>query len=186
MSVGLDGPWRPGGWQAPLAGVTVVEVREVDPPDGVQEPLHGYFDVVALHHFGARRGASWGVIRRGGGSKNIIKRSRAGTGVEESQLERAYRLEPLMAVLAVVAVRLLSAKMLARSRPESFEAAPSFGPQMLDVLEKKLGRPKGGWTNRNVLIQHRGAFGRIYGAQGRWNARLADHLARLAAADVDV
>ena len=70
--------------------------------------------------------------------------------MEDSQLERAYRLEVLVAVLAVVAVRLLSAKLLARGRPESFEAARSFGPQMLDVLEKKLGVPKGGWTNRNV------------------------------------
>ena len=55
-------------------------------------------------------------------------------------------------VLAVVAVRLLSAKMLARSRPESFEASRSFGPEMLALLEKKLGRPPGGWTNRNVII----------------------------------
>jgi hypothetical protein len=31
----------------------------------------------------------------------------------------------------VVAVRLLNAKMLARSRPESCEAATSFGPSLL-------------------------------------------------------
>src|SRR5204863_3907326 len=80
------------------------------------------------------------------------KALKSGAGVEESQLERGYRLEPLIAVLAVVAVRLLSTKMLARSRPNSFEAAKSFGPQMLEILQKKLGKPKGGWTNQNVLV----------------------------------
>jgi hypothetical protein len=61
-------------------------------------------------------------------------------------------LEALIAVLSVVAVRLLSTKFLARSRPESFEAAESFGPEMLALLENKLGKPKGGWTNANVLL----------------------------------
>ena len=58
----------------------------------------------------------------------------------------------LIGVLAVVAVRLLSTKMLARSQPDSFEAAASFGPEMLGLLERKLGQPKCGWTNKNVLI----------------------------------
>lgn len=80
------------------------------------------------------------------------KALKSGAGVEESQLERGDRLEPLIAVLAVVAVRLLSTKLLARSRPESMEAAASFGPQMLGILEKKLGKPQAGWTNANVIV----------------------------------
>ncbi len=72
--------------------------------------------------------------------------------MEDSQLERGYRLEPLIAVLAVVAVRLFSTKLLARSRPESFEAAQSFGPEMIDLLEHKFGQPKGGWTNQKLLV----------------------------------
>ena len=83
--------------------------------------------------------------------------------MEESQLERGYRLEPLIAVLAVVAVRLLSTKMLARSRPDSFEAAESFGPEMLELLEKKFGQLNGGWTNQNVLV----ATARLGGFIGR-------------------
>jgi len=78
-------------------------------------------------------------------------------------LERADRLEPLIAVLAVVAVRLLSTKLLARSRPGSFEAAASFGPEMVALLERKLGEPKGGWTNRNLLR----AVARVGGFIGR-------------------
>ena len=83
--------------------------------------------------------------------------------MEESQLERGYRLEALIAVLAVVAVRLLSTKMLARSRPEGIEAAASFGPEMLAVLEKKFGKPKGGWNNHNVLV----STARVGGFLGR-------------------
>ena len=83
--------------------------------------------------------------------------------MEESQLERADRLEPLIAVLAVVAVRLLSTKLLARSRPGSFEAAASFGPEMVALLERKLGEPKGGWTNRNLIR----AVARVGGFIGR-------------------
>lgn len=58
--------------------------------------------------------------------KEYHKALKSGAGVQESQLEKAHRLEPLIGVLAVVAVRLLSTKMLARSRPETFEAASSF------------------------------------------------------------
>jgi hypothetical protein len=80
------------------------------------------------------------------------KALKSGAGVEASQLEQAHRLESLIAVLAVVAVRLLGAKLLARGRPESFEAAASFGSQMLAILEQKLGKPQSGWTNQNVII----------------------------------
>ena len=80
------------------------------------------------------------------------KALKSGAGIEDSQLERADRLESLIAVLAVVAGRLLGAKLLARARPETFEAAARFGPEMLALLEQKIGPPHGGWTNRNVLI----------------------------------
>jgi hypothetical protein len=80
------------------------------------------------------------------------KALKSGVGVEQSQLERGYRLESLIAILAVVSVRLLSTKLIARSQPESFEAAASFGPEMLAILEKKFGKPKGGWTNQNVMV----------------------------------
>ena len=150
VRVDLDGPWRPGGWQEPLRDVGVVEVREVHPPSGV-EPLHWILltslpcgTMAAAARVVGRYCARWWV-------EEYHKALKSGAGVEESQLERAGRLEPLIAVLAVVAVRLLSTKMLARSRPESFEAEQSFGPEVLGILEKKIGVPKGGWTNRNLI-----------------------------------
>jgi hypothetical protein len=152
VRVDLDGPWRPGGWQPPLQNVGVIEVKEVCTPPDVKQPLHWILltslscaTAVEAQRVVGRYAARWWI-------EEYHKALKSGAGVEESQLERGYRLESLMAVLSVVAVRLLSAKLLARSRPESFEASASFGPEMLTILQKKLGKPKDGWTNQNVII----------------------------------
>lgn len=152
VRVVLDGPWRPGRWQDPLPGVWAVEAREVNAPEGVTEPLHWRLltslpcDTWAqARRVVGRYTARWLV-------EEYHKALKTGAGVEDSQLETGDRLEALIGVLAVVAVRLLSTKLLARSRPDSFEATESFGPQMLAILEHKWGLPQGGWTNRNVLV----------------------------------
>ena len=152
MQVDWDGPWRPGGRQPPLRGGWVLEVREVDAPDGVEEPLHWILlaSLPCRNLAAARRvlgyyTARWWV-------EEYHKALKSGAGVEDSQLQRGERLRALIAVLAVVAVRLLSTKMLARSRPEGTEATESFGPQALAILEQRYGRPKEGWTNRGVLV----------------------------------
>jgi len=152
VQVDLDGPWRPGGWQEPLRGVWVVEVQEVHAPEGVEEPLHWVLltSLPCRTLAEARRivgcyTARWWV-------EEYHKALKSGAGVEDSQLERGGRLEPLIAVLAVVAVRLLNTKLLTRSRPEGTEARESFGKEALAILESKFGRPKGGWTNQNVLV----------------------------------
>ena len=152
VPVDLDGPWRPGGWQEPLRGVWVLEVQEVQAPAGVEEPLHWVLltslpcgILAEARRVVGRYTARWWV-------EEYHKALKSGAGVEDSQLEQAGRLEPLIAVLAVVAVRLLSTKLLARSRPEGWEAKESFGPEALAILELKFGRPKGGWSNQNVLV----------------------------------
>jgi hypothetical protein len=159
----LDGPWRPGGWKDPLADIAVVEAREIDPPEGIKEPLHWILltslpcaTLAAARRVVGRYTARWWI-------EEYHKALKSGAGVEQSQLERGDRLEPLIAILAVVAVRLLNTKMLARSRPDSFEAAQSFGLEMLTILEKKIGRPKNGWTNQSVLV----ATARLGGFLGR-------------------
>ena len=151
VRVDLDGPWRPGGWQAPLRDLGAVEVSEMHAAEGVKEPLH-WILLTSLPCI------TWSQVQRVVGCytarwwiEEYHKALKSGTGVEQSQLTQAGRLEPLIAVLAVVAVRLLSTKMLARSRPESCEAAASFGSEMLNLLANKLGPPKDGWTNRNLI-----------------------------------
>lgn len=132
--------------------MTVVEVTEIDAPEGVREPLHWILlsslpcrSLAQARRIVGRYAARWWV-------EEYHKALKSGAGVEESQLARAGRLEPLIAVLAVVAVRLLNTKMLARSRPEGLEAQQSFGPEALAILEAKFGQPKGGWSNQKVLV----------------------------------
>ena len=152
VQVDLEGPWRPGGQQPPLRGVWAVEVREVQAPEGVKEPLQWTLltslpcrTLAQTQRVVGRYTARWWV-------EEYHKALKSGAGVEDSQLERGGRLEPLIAVLAIVAVRLLNTKMLARSRPEGTEAKESFGPEALAILKKRFGRPKGGWNNQNVLV----------------------------------
>ena len=148
--VDLDGPWRPGGWQPPLKSITAIEVREINgPKDG---ELHWILLTslacstgVEIQRVVGRYCARWWI-------EEYHKALKSGTKVEESQLEAAERLEALIGVLSVVAIRLLSAKMLARARPEEFQARESFGPEVIKLLERKFGEPKGGWTNQNLII----------------------------------
>jgi hypothetical protein len=163
VRVDLDGPWRPGGWQAPLPDLGVVEVREVAPPAGVKEPLHWLLLTTLPCSTWAQAQRVIGYYLARWWIEEYHKALKSGTGVETSQLETADRLEPLIGILAVVATRLLSAKLLARSRPQSSEAATSLGPTLLALLEKKLGPPKEGWTNRNLIR----AVARVGGFIGR-------------------
>jgi hypothetical protein len=144
--VQLQGPWRPGGQQPDLS-VNVVEAREVDAPAGV-EPLHWLLLTslpctkwMQVRRIVARYGARWWV-------EEYHKALKSGAGVEDSQLERAYRLESLIAVLAV---RLLNAKWLARTRPDELVDPQIFGPQALAILAVMFGEPKGGWTHQSAL-----------------------------------
>jgi len=152
MQIDLDGPWRVGGWQPELRGLWAVEVREVHAPETVKEPLHWILltslpcpSWAAVQRVVGRYTARWWV-------EEYHKALKSGAGVEQSQLERGYRLEPLIGVLAVIAVRLLATKFLARSRPDSLEAVQDFSPEALAILEHNFGRPKGGWTNQTLLI----------------------------------
>ncbi len=80
------------------------------------------------------------------------KALKSGAGVEDSQMERAYRIESLVAVLGIVAVRLLNTKWLARTRPDEPVDAKIFGPELLAILAATFGQPKNGWTHRSALI----------------------------------
>ena len=152
VPVDLAGPWRPGGWQPALRGVWALEVREVGAPATVTAPLHWVLltslpcrTLAETRRVVGRYAARWWV-------EEYHKALKSGTGVEHSQLASGGRLAPLIAVLAVVAVRLLSTKLLARGRPEGIEALTIFGPEALTLLERKFGRPAEGWNNRTVLV----------------------------------
>lgn len=148
----LAGPRRPGGCPAPLPDVGVVEVLEVAAPAGVRQPLHWFLltslpcaTLAEARQVAGCQAARWRV-------EEYHKGLRCGVREEAGKLGWAGGLEPLMAMLGVEAVPLLNAKILALSRPDSFESAPLFEPLLLEILEQKHGRPKGGWTNARLLV----------------------------------
>ena len=79
------------------------------------------------------------------------KALKTGTGIQDSQLRTAQRIEALLAILAVVAVRLLNRKLLATTRPTEAVEMEELGPETLLILEAAFGRPEAGWTNRLLL-----------------------------------
>ncbi len=160
--VGLSGPWRPGGWQADLGGINVIEVREINPPAEV-EPLHWILltslpcnSLTEVRRIVGRYCARWHI-------EEYHKALKSGAGVEESQLEKAHRLETLIAVLALVAVRLLNTKLLAKACPDQAVEAKQISAEGLSILEKRFGKPKGGWTQSTFWV----AVARLGGFIGR-------------------
>ena len=148
--VKLKGPWRPWGVQEEVA-VNVVEARELAPPPGA-EPLHWILltslpcqELEQLKRIVRRYALRWWI-------EQYHKALKSGAGIEESQLEKEFRIENLLAVLAVVAVRLVNTQWLARNRPDEPVEAQSFGATALKILSVKFETPKDGWTNRSVLI----------------------------------
>ena len=146
----LKGPERPGDAK-PAFTVNVVEAREINPPPGVQAlhwtlltslPCQRWAEAQRIV---GRYTARWWI-------EEYHKALKSGTGVEDSQMEKAHRLETLTAVLAIVAVRLLNAQWLARARPDEAVEADAFGPQALAILAAEWGEPPGGWTHRSALV----------------------------------
>src|SRR5690242_2830917 len=164
--VRFRGPERPDG-DKPDFAVNVVEVREVD---AIQEgePLHWILltslacqRLSEVKRIIGRYTARWWI-------EEYHKGLKSGVGAEDSQMERAYRIENLVAVLAIVAVRLLNAKWLARCRAEEPVAGEVFAPEALKLLEARFGRPDGGWTHRAALV----AVARLGGFLARKRAGL--------------
>ena len=148
--VSLCGPYRGGQRMEPVT-VNAIEVRESAAPQGV-EPLHW----VLLTCLACER---WSEIQRVIGRycarwwvEEYHKALKTGAGVEDSQLEKQSRIESLVAVLAIVAVRLVNLKFLARSQPDTPVDPKLFGKSALQILERQFGPPpQGQWTYRELL-----------------------------------
>jgi hypothetical protein len=79
------------------------------------------------------------------------KALKSGAHVEASQLETRQRLEALLGILAVVAVRLLRTKLLARTHGDEPIRSEDFGEEAVAILSRRYGEPEGGWTHHTLL-----------------------------------
>lgn len=159
LRVSLQGPYRRGQRMEDFT-VNVLEVRESSPPEGNQPLLW-----ILLTSLSCQR---WSEIQRVIGRycarwwvEEYHKALKSGVGVEQSQLEKQYRVESLIAVLAVVAVRLINLKFLARARPDEPVDVKLFGKRTLQLLEKRFGPPvQSEWTHRQLVraIARMGGF----------------------------
>lgn len=149
-TVTLRGVWRPGGARPDLT-LQVVQASEIEVPAGA-EPIHWVLltslPVPALAQ--ARRVV--GRYTRRWLIEEYHKALKTGARVERSALESAERLRALLAVLAVVAVRLLNTKLLARARPDELVDPVAFGPAAVAILSAEVGAPAGGWTQAGLLL----------------------------------
>ena len=161
--VTLRGPQRPGGRLEPET-MNVVEVREVDPPEGVEAihwvlltswPIDNLKAALRVARSYARR---WVI-------EEFHKALKSGVGAEDSQLTNARSIQALVGILAIIALRLMNMKLLSRTRPDERLQEEAIGAEALLLLEKKYRAPKGGWTNRTVLT----AIARIGGYLARKN-----------------
>lgn len=148
-TVRLRAPWRPGGAAEPRT-VSIVEAKEVNAAAG-EDPIHW----VLLTSWACGTEEQALRVVRGYTRRWLIeeyhKALKTGTGIEDSQLDKAQRIGALLGILAVVAVRLLSRKLLATTRPHEAVDRGEVGAEVLELLEATFGRPAEGWTNRTVL-----------------------------------
>jgi hypothetical protein len=148
-TVRLRAPWRPGGPMEPRT-VSIVEAKEINPGPG-DDPIHW----VLLTSWACRTEQEAMRVVKAYCRRWVIeeyhKALKTGTRVEDSQLRGGQRIETLLGILAVAAVRLLNRKLLATTRPDEAVAIEEVGETMLAILEGTFGRPPEGWTNRKVL-----------------------------------
>jgi len=149
-TVTVRGPWRPGG-RLPSKKINVVEVREVKAPKGVTPvhwvllttwPVENFEQILRVVKAYAKR---WLV-------EEYHKVLKTGVKVESSQLSTAERIQALLGILSVVSVRLLNAKLLARTQPERPVSSEEFGAEAMMILDRKFGKPDGGWTCGPLIV----------------------------------
>jgi Transposase DNA-binding/Transposase Tn5 dimerisation domain len=135
----------------------VVEVREQNPPKGVP-PLRW---VLYTSHAVKTFEDAWRVIgyyEKRSLIEEYHKALKTGCRVEERQYRTAQRLEAITGFLAIMALRLLQLKSVARTEPD--RPAEQIVPQLwIDVLQIQRRQPKQRWTVRKFFRELAGLGG---------------------------
>lgn len=158
----IQSPQRPGHGQGALSGIpcTVVRVYEENPPEGV-EALEWFLlcdEEVATFDQARERGliyATRWVI------EEFHKALKTGLGAEKLQLESGKALFAAVAIMSVVALRLVQLRETLRLDPEAPAEQSGFSPLELRVLAAATNKtPR---TVRDAAL----ALGRLGGHLGR-------------------
>jgi hypothetical protein len=160
-AVVLRPPYR-AGHRPPARELFVVEAREVDARATDQEIR--WLLLTSLNcgrYHEARRiielyACRWLI-------EEYHKALKTGAGIEHSQLEEGRRIEALLGILSLVAVRLLDLKLQAAASPDAALSARQIEPEALQILEAEFGVPPGGWSQRYLWL----AVARLGGFLGR-------------------
>jgi len=142
LPVGLRSPLRPGFSPGKLPPIecTVVRVFELEPPAGV-EPLEWVLltDVVvetfeAALEVALKYSTRWLI-------EDFHKALKTGMGAERLQLETAERLFATIAIMSLVALRLVGLREAVRINPDAPAEQSGLSELELKVLRVKLKRP---------------------------------------------
>lgn len=145
----LRPPWRPDGKLPVLGAINVVEIAETGrTPKGVK-PLH-WILLTSLPAETFDQAVSIAKIyRKRWLIEEYHKALKTGTGIEESQLETMGRVDALLGISAVLAVRLLALK---NRRDSDLAFTPEGDEELyLKILTAQGYKPKGRWTEREYL-----------------------------------
>lgn len=133
-------PWLKSQSPKPIA-MNVVCVREIDAPEGVEPVEWILYTLLPVDTFAK----AWLVIEYYETPwlvEEFHKAFKTVTSVKKRQLKDTKRLEPMVAMMSMVAVRLLPLKTLANSEPDrpARTVIPQQWLQMLKAVRKKLRR----------------------------------------------
>jgi hypothetical protein len=158
----LSAPWRPGYGRSgkppiPCTAVRVWEVAAPDPTDRLEWILlcdAKVTDFAQARACALQYSTRWVI-------EAYHKAIKTGLGAERLQLESAERLFAAIAIMSVVALRLIELRERLRRHPDAEAAQSGLSPLELEVLRQKSGRTLR--TVREVAL----AIGRLGGHLNR-------------------
>ena len=157
--------------------VWAIRVWEVDAPAGVKEPLEWLLLTDEAIADGAAARQRVGYYERRPRVEDYHKAQKTGLGIERLQLQSQAGLQPLIALLSVLAVALVNAREAARDEARAGRPATDyFEPLEVRGAERVAAR-RGAAADGAGVHPGAGAAGRAPQPQVRRPARLADAVA---------
>jgi hypothetical protein len=135
----------------PVLSGWVVRVWEVDPPQGVKQPLEWVLltSVPTTTAEQVKQRRDWYACRWGVEVYHDIEKN--GCSEEDRRLETAGRMEACLAVLAVVAVRIYQLRLAVKALPQA-TAEEVATAEEIEVIRRSLGGKKKGLSVKEFVL----------------------------------